>query len=83
MSDRLDLRAIGAAKAQAKADLMRAIGGLPADVPTPEPETVESTATGLDGGARTSVSPPAETHEQTLARILSSREADRGSGFGG
>jgi hypothetical protein len=36
---------------------------------------------GFDGGARPAVPPPAESHDETLVRILRSREADSGAGF--
>jgi hypothetical protein len=76
----LDFRSIEQAKARSRGDLLRALAGLPADVP-PEPEP-EPKRTSLDGGARKSVEPPPPSHGETLTAILASRRADVGGSFG-
>lgn len=73
----LDFRAVARAKAEARGDLLRALGGLPADVREPEPETPRTT--GFDGGARKSVPVP-ESHEAWLLRVI---EAERRPTTGG
>jgi hypothetical protein len=75
---RLDFRSIAEAKAQARGDLLRALAGMPADVP-PEPEAPRMPS--LDGGARKTPEVP-ETHGQTLVRVLAERRADVGRSFG-
>ena len=76
---RLDFRGIAEAKREAQGHLLRAIGGLPADAPEPEPQP---RMPGLDGGARKTPEVP-ETHGQTLMRVLASRTADARGSFGG
>jgi hypothetical protein len=66
------LDAIEAAKSARNHALIAALTGRNVQMP--------AGATGLDGGAR-STPQRAETHEQMLARVLSSREADSGASF--
>jgi hypothetical protein len=46
--------------------------------PEQEPAGAEG---GFDGGARASLPPPPESHNQWLTRVLRERLADRGAGF--
>jgi hypothetical protein len=66
------LDAVAAAQAAQKRGLIDALTGRNVQMP--------SGATGLDGGARATPK-RAETHEQMLARVLRSGEADAGTSF--
>jgi hypothetical protein len=80
MRSGLDHYAIAQAKARARGDLLRAVAGMPADEPAaPEPEQPRTPS--FDGGAR--MTPPiAESHEETLLRIIRERSGDVGASFG-
>jgi hypothetical protein len=74
------MRTIANAKAEQRLALVRALSGLPPDVPAPEPETPGRT-TSLDGGARKTPE-RVPSHEETLTAILAERRADVGRFLG-
>jgi hypothetical protein len=70
--------AVAGAQHERKRELLAALAGRSAD---PAVDLFEVRPTSFDGGARTSVPPPAPTHEETLLNLLATRAADKGAWF--
>ncbi len=59
----------------------RVVERVQAAQPEVEPKEPAPARGGFDGGARTTLPLPPESHGETLVRILRSRAADRGAAF--